>query len=308
MMEFIKNNLGPNKINLSINSNEYEETQAINKLYDEINGFDGIDNIVDKFRNLRGNKPTNFKNNIDKMNDKNDKNDKNNKNNLSSNMISQTSTKIYENNQTYKHDINNINNINNINDKLIYTIYSSIDPSITLFKPFDINIKVNAFKEELIKNLTIAKMFKKLDLHKLYDEPEIIKAIKYVKSSVKERQPMLVYLSRLINKSIVINGDNYIEYIENISINASKESLIIKEINGDFEIIEEELNKEKILNTKISNYLKDNLVNKLDKILVKELKTIAEDLEIPLFKLDDNNKKKPLLKNELKDLIKELIK
>ena len=308
MMEFIKNNLGPNKINLSINSNEYEETQAINKLYDEINGFDGIDNIVDKFRNLRGNKPTNFKNNIDKMNDKNDKNDKNNKNNLSSNMISQTSTKIYENNQTYKHDINNINNINNINDKLIYTIYSSIDPSITLFKPFDINIKVNAFKEELIKNLTIAKMFKKLDLHKLYDEPEIIKAIKYVKSSVKERQPMLVYISRLINKSIVINGDNYIEYIENISINASKESLIIKEINGDFEIIEEELNKEKILNTKISNYLKDNLVNKLDKILVKELKTIAEDLEIPLFKLDDNNKKKPLLKNELKDLIKELIK
>ena len=79
-------------------------------------------------------------------------------------------------------------------------------------------------------------------------------------------------------------------------------------MTGDFEIIEEELNKEKILNTKISNYLKDNLVNKLDKILVKELKTIAEDLEIPLFKLDDNNKKKPLLKNELKDLIKELIK
>jgi hypothetical protein len=289
-MEFIKNNLGPNKISLSINSNEYEETQAINKLYDEINGFDGIDNIVDKFRNLRN---TEF----GKVNPR-----------------AQPSKNYQDNRERIETENTSISRVQSnlvitpgdINDKLIYTIYSSIEPSITLFKQMDINVKINAFKEELIKNLTIAKMFKKLDLHKLYDEPEIIKAIKYSKNSVKERLPMLVYLSRLINKSIIIynNIDNYIEHIENISINV-KDTLVLKETNGNFEIIEEEFNKDKILNTKISNYLKDNLVDKLDILLVKELKIIAENLDITLFKLDENNKKKPLLKNELKDLIKE---
>jgi hypothetical protein len=266
-MEYIKEHIGPNKITIEIKPNDFEETVAIDTLP---NG------IEDVFKNM-------------------------------DNMI-----EIFRKQQgtnTPKQGFVNPPSQQPIHDNLLFVLLSTTDPMLELHKNEEINRYVQAFKDDLIKNLV--NMYKKLELNKLYSEDEIKTAIKLSNLDLKERKAVLVYFSRLVNKCIGIELESgEIIFNEN---NCSDKGIYIKQSGQKFEIeanddaIEKEAFHKKIVDGKIKYYLKNNYVDKLDTLLVKDLKVIAEDLDLPTSKNDDG-KKKPLLKNELKGLIKEKLK
>jgi hypothetical protein len=58
-----------------------------------------------------------------------------------------------------------------------------------------------------------------------------------------------------------------------------------------------------MIEKRIKIMIENDIIEKLNSFLLKDLKDIADKLKIQTFKIEDN-KKKNLLKNELKDLIK----
>jgi hypothetical protein len=186
------------------------------------------------------------------------------------------------------------------NDTLLYLLYQLINKFITLFSISETNIKIDIFKNELIKNLTNENsMYKKLELNKLCKLEELVSIIKDPKHT--NRMPLIIYISRLINKSIAVQKGNQILYARSSGGEAEAEGGVLIYYNT---MTLEELDpvglEERVATFKTDYYLKNNYVDKIESALVKELREIAEDLEIPKFK--------SLLKNELKVAIKEKLK
>ena len=183
------------------------------------------------------------------------------------------------------------------NDTLLYLLYQLIDKFITLFSISETNIKIDSFKNELIKNLTNENsMYKKLELNKLCKLEELVSIIKDPKHT--NRMPLIIYISRLINKSIAVQKDDRILYARG-GTECSGGALINYSTMTLDELDPVGL-EERVAIFKSDYYLKNNYVDKIESALVKELREIAEDLEILKFK--------SLLKNELKVAIKEKLK
>lgn len=278
-MDYIKQNLGPNKVTVVIKPNEFEETIAIDSFPAGVNMiFKDMDNLIDNFRAVRGPLPPQEKKIIpDKHKEK-------------------YAEKLTTKNVLFQ------NSSAPIHDHLMFTLLLSTDPLLELHRNEEINTRVQAFKDDMIKNLQT--MHRKLDLHKLYSEHEIISAIKLFTLSVIERKPLIVYFSRLVNKCIAIENQDGTIISNNNACSEKGLYLRIHDEMNKFEIMDKNEFNDHVMKTKVAYYLKNNYLNKLDTLLVKDLKATAEDLEICIVREEDG-KKKPLLKNDLKQVIKE---
>ena len=119
----------------------------------------------------------------------------------------------------------------------------------------------------------------------------------------------LTYISRLIGKSLIVDIGEKEDKVVYATLPMTKGVLIQlknEDIHNDyrFSIID---NNVDVVSYKKHRYLKDNLVETIDTLLLDKLRTIAEDLEIKTYKLVDG-KKKYLLKNELKEVLNNHIK
>jgi hypothetical protein len=302
-MEFLKQNLGPNKVSINIKSNQFDETIAINNFEnDDIKSkFTDFDNIIDIYRGSKSDKIPDVKPFDDKpavINKPLINKPLINKSLINKPLINNPLDKPLIDKPLDKSLIDKpldkpLDDVP-IYDKLFYIIYSTTDPLMTLLRHEDLNIRIDKFKDELIKNLLV--MYKKLELHKIYKESEIVSAIKHYQLS--DRIQLITYFSRLLNKCIVIeyNTGNILMAHNDYS----EVGFYIKEVDNDFIIEDNDLSKELLIKKMIDNrknfYLKNDYLSKIDKLLVKNLREIATSLLIPILKLK---------KNEILEKIKE---
>jgi hypothetical protein len=168
-------------------------------------------------------------------------------------------------------------------DKFIYSILLYLDNTLSLIG--DKELFINKFKIDLKNKLpNYMNKLSKLGI----SEGDINNAI----NNQCNREPLYHYLSHLFEKSIAI------QEVENINIYGSHDTVLLYEDNI------KELDMNNCLNIKYELRKNHHLKNeKLNDLLVKDLKVIAEDLGLETTKLE-NGKKKNLLKAELKDVIK----
>lgn len=154
-------------------------------------------------------------------------------------------------------------------DTLILCILEMLDPTVSLLSN----------KIEKIEN------FKRIIL------------LKYEKCDINT-------ISTFLKKTVVVKVDNIYEitgsYDEFILIEKKNDKLYIHIDACNMTL--DDIHKH---NTSImmKKYINDGIIDKLDKMIVKELKDLAEKLNVNTFKIE-NNKKKQLLKNEIKDVLK----
>lgn len=304
-MDYIRKNLGPNKVTVSINSSKFDETLLDHEL-DIINPFDTMDNIIELFKPKNFNGKNLFYESPKKL--------------LKMEDADVVDDDTYEVEEEPKHVVvakpavpvpavvqapvaapEIRHTVIKPNDTLMYLLYQLINKFITLFSISETNIKIDSFKNELIKNLTNENsMYKKLELNKLCKLEELVSIIKDPKHT--NRMPLIIYISRLINKSIAVQKGDHILYARSGGTEgeAKGEGALINYSTMTLEELDPVGLEERVATFKSDYYLKNNYVDKIESALVKELREIAEDLEIPKFK--------SLLKNELKVAIKEKLK
>jgi hypothetical protein len=304
-MDYIRKNLGPNKVTVSINSSKFDETLLDHEL-DIINPFDTMDNIIELFKpkNFNGKNlfyesesPKKLPNKMEDADDADSTDDVEEPVKKHAPVakpvipVPVATVVVPAAAPEIKHTVIKPN------DTLLYLLYQLIDKFITLFSISETNMKIDQFKNELIKNLTNENsMYKKLELNKLCKLEELVVIIKDPKHT--NRLPLITYISRLINKSIAVQKDNRVMYVR---VGTEGEGgAFINYSTMTIEDLDSVGLEERVATFKSDYYLKNNYVDKIESALVKELREIAEDLEIPKFK--------SLLKNELKVAIKEKLK
>ena len=311
-MDYIRKNLGPNKVTVSINSSKFDETLLDRDHNTDPNPFDSMDNIIELFKpknfnaknllyiskenvHIKPEEPKPIRKTISiipKITD-------NVKPNVKLDVKPDVKLDVKPNVKLdvkldVKPDVKlDVKPDVKLDDTLLYLLYELTDNLVSLYNINEINKKLDNFKNELIKNLTNENsMYKKLELNKVCKLEELIINIKDASTN---RLPLIIYISRLMNKSIAVKkGDTilYARTVGNAGIYICNDIMKIEEIDANT------LDK-RVTSLKIDYYLKNNYVDKIDIALVKELREIAENLEIPKFK--------SLLKNELKVAIKEII-
>lgn len=307
-MDYIRKNLGPNKVTVSINSSKFDETLLDHEL-DIINPFDTMDNIIELFKpkNFNGKNlfydsesPKKLPNKLEEFEMDDDEPV------VKHAAVVQAPAVVAKPVATVtptvsvpaKSAAEIRHTVIKPNDTLLYLLYQLIDKFITLFSISETNIKIDQFKNELIKNLTNENsMYKKLELNKVCKLEELVSIIKDPKHT--NRMPLILYISRLINKSIAVQKGDRILYTRVVSVEGT-EGVYICYSTMTLEELDLISLEERVATFKSDYYLKNNYVDKIESALVKELREIAEDLEIPKFK--------SLLKNELKVAIKEKLK
>lgn len=312
-MDFLRKNLGPNKVSVNITPGAFFEDTAFESIFTTANGFQDIEDVIEMFRSFKTGNQCRFPDNVSNSSKSSSSSSHSQKrNNVRLTMFNEPKDEPINTDRLIKltggckTEHKHAAQSSQIDDTLVYCIYMTIDPMLSLFKAEDINAKIEKFKADLVKILSNEnQMFKKLALNKLFTEDEIIKSIKMFHFDSKDRIPLLTYLSRLSGKSLAIELlDGTIHFIDSV---CGQDGLHIKETTrGRYEFVDA-LSKDDleifVMKTKISNYLKDNLLDKIEKLLVKDLKVICDDLGLPTSKVDESGKKKSLLKNELKDNI-----
>ena len=172
---------------------------------------------------------------------------------------------------------------------LLYIILNEIDPTISLFDKDSVEKKVNEFTQQLDLNLDNEK-----DAYRIFG----LKKYKITKDDVRkaihsnDQQPkyaLLVYASKLLNTCILVeNTDTYIK-------TNSDTLLIFEYINGVYRLTDKTTTtiwKQK----KIEVYIQQHIIEKIDSLLVKDLKQIATTLSIPLTtKIKKSELKKNIL-------------
>lgn len=113
----------------------------------------------------------------------------------------------------------------------------------------------------------------------------------------------IITISTFLKKTLVIKVDNMYEITGSYD-----DFILVEKKNTNFIIIRDcnmtmsDICKHNT-DTIIKKYIQDGILTKLDKMVVKELKDLAEKINVNTFKIE-NNKKKQLLKNEIKDVLK----
>lgn len=187
-----------------------------------------------------------------------------------------------------------------IQDVFMYNVACYVDGTLSLLRPADINNKVHEFKKTLADNL--AGSYKKLKLSGvLKDVDEVKKEI--LSAERQDINTVLVYLCRLLQKNIVYNDKTHIYDANNDSyLLVDKEGLIVTDNTSGFNKVHSS-----ILDKKRDMYAERfKKTENLKKVLVKDLKNIAADLEITLHKVIDN-KKISLLKEEIIEKISSVL-
>lgn len=289
-MDFIKQNIGPNKVSLTLRDSPYYERSNIGEKLSNVdkNKVDKIIDLVDMLKDMKPIRERSFKEmNKDSMNTIKtlDKNTSLNKNN---------SLDKYKNTFEPK--------VNVPMDNLCFVLMKIIDPMMDLYT--DKLDRISKFKKNLLDNLTnYNNMYKKLDLKKFFTLDELDTSIKDSKATLMQRTPLLYYISRLANTSIVFYTQS-----EPILIECGQKCRIINldEMKIGYSLEEDEKDlydiKRSIMDDRIKKYIKDGLLNNITTLGVKELRDISEKLDVSIYKIEDN-KKKLYLKQELKENI-----
>lgn len=284
-MDFLSQ-LGPNKVIIPINTNHFEETVSNNDELNEINQFDNIEDLSSLFRSLKR-YPFDGLNGITKEVTKElDTKIKQVKKDSTTNVKDYAKTKKYDKFNEY----NEFQNYTQI-DYLIKAFLENIDGTITLLPPSTRKEKIEKFKSDLIMNVNVLRPKRsgltKDDIIKMFDNNDFA---------------VCNVISNLFKKTIVIDRQVYGTY----------DTCIILKKNGDEYIVEsnlptnDSLSREDVVkhieNDYANDYIKQSILEKLNTVLLSELRTIASNIGIPLYKIEEG-KKRNYLKQELKDLI-----
>ena len=269
-MDFIKQNIGPNKIYVPIRSNRFEETLAIDELFTKnvSSEFSKLDNLIDEFRAIR----PYLKRNVEIEKQQNTKS-----NNITSPKL--TTTK-------------------QIKDALAYTFMVLEDPTLSLIYDIDnVNSKIDNFKKNFVTilidkftSLGLAKESKDVNLFKIAIEDATV-------VDLKQRRLFFVFACHYLKVNLVIVDDNGKVF----------DKFFVEGHEGRCAIID---NTGKIKNDSLSFSELVSLAYKdinFDDLLAPDLKEIANSINTPIFKMVDG-KKKMLLKAELKaSIVKRIV-
>ena len=170
----------------------------------------------------------------------------------------------------------------------------SLDNTVTLV-PDKLQF-INKFKKDLKEKLdSFSTKLKKID----YTKEEIIKSID--ETTIYDRVPVYYYIAIVLGKAIGIVCDDDLKLFEIKGL--GNECLLIDEKQLTYETLPTCDFKTRMYSFREKKHRETNTLEKLNTFLVKDLKAIADDLGLQTFKIEDS-KKKNLLKEELKDLIK----
>jgi len=276
MIEYIKGRLGPSKVTLDIKTNKYEEIYEYPEETYEF--FDHIENIIDMYNEFMSNKKekpyqTTFK----------------------------TADKSAPNYNKYVPAavpaVPAASAVEVQLDPFIYCVLLSLDNTLSLLP--DKNVFINKFKSDLIEKINnYETLLKKLSIEKV----DIINAIK--SKILEDRCALYKYMSVILNKTIIIQRDHSV-YVYESNKRKNLDGLWIYENELNYEELSYIAYKEKYYNNRKIYYLANTIssAEKLNTLLVKELKDIAEDLGLETT-IIENGKKKNLLKDNLKEIIK----
>jgi hypothetical protein len=269
-MEYLLSNLGTNKVTLDIRTNKFEESyEYLNETYEN---FDKIENILNMYKDMVKAPPPAPPRSppTPPIHD------------LVADEPEPPPTPSGARGQT-------------ISDRFIYCVLLSLDESISLIP--DKNVFINKLKSELRSKMgDFDKKFKKYGLVK----KDIIQGFESENS--KDRGSLYHYVALVMNKSIVVEDADDMKLYEVVTTENS-DSLIINVENLTCEEVNKVDCKAKLYAYKINYYKLNNTLDKLESFLVKDLKTIAEDIGLEIIKIE-NGKKKFFIKAELKDVIK----
>ncbi len=173
-----------------------------------------------------------------------------------------------------------------ISDKFIYEVLLYLDNTLSLINEKEVFI--NKFKSDLRDKMpNYMNKLSKLG----FKESDVNEAI----NNNDNREALYHYLSFLFEKSIAIQES------DNIKIYGSND--IVMFYDNSFKDMTFSECKNLKYDLRKSHHINQNTEEKLNDLLVKDLKVIAEDLGLETTKVE-NGKKKNLLKAELKDVIK----
>lgn len=281
-MEYIKQHLGPNKVSMMIKTNNFEESYAINDLFqnsskDEV--FAKMDNIIDHFRSSSNN-------------------------HVSTHRTPQTHPFATTQNHKKKSPPPSPPKAK-ISDGIIHGLLILFEPSISLlYNVDDINVKIATFKETLKNDLTNHNQYYKKylkDSDKSVDE--VIEIIKNSALKLEDRFVLFSYVSKVLGRSIVVKSECKLG-IKNIVSDSTKgiffEWTNSKNVDYVLDVLDDECTNSFLINLIVQEYKDSNI--DIGKLLVNDLKNIANTLDLRIFKIE-NGKKKALLKGELKALI-----
>jgi hypothetical protein len=182
--------------------------------------------------------------------------------------------------------------VHTTSDAIICNVLHHLDPSLTLIS--DKAVFVDKFKSDLRTKLPNYK--ERLKKYGITDMSSVIKEIDDTRDT--NRPGLMRYLTILLEKSIAVQTDTTI----NIYPMCLNDKCIFMK-DDTFEEISLADCYERFYEMRKSYHTSQGILNKLESFLVKDLKQIAEEIGLQTFKLDENNKKKPLLKAELKEKI-----
>jgi len=277
MIEYIKAHLGPSKVTLDVKTNKYEEVYEYPEETYEF--FNHIENIIDMYNDCISNKKdiqhqTTFKPNI-----------------------LQHKRAVERAVERVVVPVPAAAAPGPPLDSFIYCVLLSLDNTLSLLP--DKNVFINQFKSDLIEKINnYATFLKKLSIEKA----DIVNAIK---SRVHEdRGALYKYMSVILNKTIIIQRDQGV-YVYESNKRKPLDGLWIYETQLNYEELSYLAYKEKYYNSRKIYYLANTIssAEKLNTLLVKELKDIADDLGLETT-IIENGKKKNLLKDNLKEIIK----
>lgn len=191
-------------------------------------------------------------------------------------------------------------------DKFMMAIASHIDPTMSLLNTEDQVKKTRDFTTSLVDNLTNHnESYKKLNLKSFKISVADIKNA--LTSDRTSYIPALYYVSRLLNKNIIFKSELPKESI-NICINdeATDYLQIFQDETNSFTIEEKSESYKDAIISMYKNLLQDK--EKLKKMTVANLRSLANELGVNTYKVDtESNKKTLLLKEGLVETLHQVI-
>lgn len=248
-MEFVKKNIGSNKVTLSIYSNEFDESHAF---VESPSYFHLIEDPIEKFKS----KPSKIL--------------------IPAALTSNVLTGFHG---------------------FVACILESLDPMCRLLSIDSLMEKIKTFEDRLVIHID--------------QLPKNKKTAKDVKDAIQSNfidDFLMNYTSFVVKRAValcknedwtLVNAGDYHDCVmitldENGSCTLLSPSTSITEV------------KKQIVKDRIEYLWNNNIFQKLNDMLVKDLRDIAERLWLPTFKVVEH-KKKNYLKNELKEVIQETV-
>lgn len=178
-----------------------------------------------------------------------------------------------------------------VKDPILYSILIHLDPTLELVS--DKHMFINKFKNELKDKVdNYVEKLKKFGVAKE-------SAVAAIDDATENRNALLYYLSILMDKNMAVKTDNDVTIYEIGKLTC----LVINPITHTTQSMDLLDCRASKYNARKTYHMNENTLGKLNDMLVKDLKELADELGICTYKTEDG-KRKNLLKAELKDVIK----